>query len=124
VELTRGCPLARVNQTCHRGKGASHMKCTVVVTALSVVLLGTSGLHAQASYKRDLPDALAKRAKITEQAAAATAQKRVPTGTIQGVELEQEKGRLIYSYDMKVPGKSGVEEVNIDAMDGKVVAVE
>ena len=99
------------------------MKRSIVITALSVVL-GASGLHAQASYKRDVPDALVKRAKITEQAAAAMAQKRVPTGTIQGVELEQEKGRLIYSYELKVPGKSGLEEVNIDAMDGKVVAVE
>lgn len=80
--------------------------------------------RAQATYKRDIPDSLAKQAKVTEEAAAKTAQKRVPKGTIQGVELEREKGRLIYSYDFKVPGKSGMEEVNVSAMTGKVVARE
>jgi hypothetical protein len=95
-----------------------------VATALGAVLLGGSFLFAQSAYKRDLPDALAKRAKITEATAGAIAQKRLPTATIQAVELEQENGKLIYSYEMKVAGKSGVEEVNVDAMSGKVLAVQ
>lgn len=94
----------------------------VAMLTIAVVAFTIPGVvRAQATYKRDIPDSLAKLAKVSEEAAAKTAQKRVPKGTIQGVELEREKGRLIYSYDMKVAGRSGEEEVNIDAMTGKLV---
>ena len=92
----------------------------VVACALTSSLATIAG--AQASYKRNVPDSLAKQAKVTEAAAAATAQARVPKGAIQGVELEKEKGRLIYSYDIKTAGKRGIDEVNVDAMTGKIVA--
>jgi uncharacterized membrane protein YkoI len=48
----------------------------------------------------------------------------VPGGTIQSAELEREHGKLIYSFDMKVAGKSGIEEVNVNAVTGKLVAHE
>lgn len=79
---------------------------------------------AQTSYKRDIPARLAKQAKIDEQTAAAAARAHLPTGTIKSVELEREHGALIYSYDLIVPGKKGVEEVNVDAMTGKIVSTE
>lgn len=62
--------------------------------------------------------------KITESHARAIAQARVPKGHVKSHELEHENGRLIYSYEFTVPGKSGVEEVNVDAHSGKVLAVE
>jgi uncharacterized membrane protein YkoI len=96
------------------------MKYTSLVAAAAVALAG-SVAHAQATYKRDIPDSLAKEAKITETAAAATAQKRVPKGTIEAVELEREKGKLMFSYDIKTAGKSGVDEVNVDAITGKII---
>ncbi len=37
-------------------------------------------------------------------------------------EIEREGGKLIYSFDMKVAHKSGIDEVNIDAMTGKLIA--
>jgi uncharacterized membrane protein YkoI len=96
------------------------MKYSSLVAAAAVALAG-SVAHAQATYKRDIPDSLAKEAKITESAAAATAQKRVPKGTIEAVELEREKGKLMFSYDIKTEGKSGVDEVNVDAITGKII---
>lgn len=63
-------------------------------------------------------------AKVKEGEAMATAMKEVPNGKIESGEIERENGKLIYSFDMKVPGKSGVEEVNVDAMTGGVVAKE
>ena len=65
---------------------------------------------------------LQKEAKISEETARATALKEVPNGTVKSSELEREHGKLIYSYDISVPGKSGVEEVNVNAIDGSVVA--
>ena len=45
----------------------------------------------------------------------------MPGGTVQSEELEREKGKLIYSFDIKVGKKPGVEEVAVDALTGKVV---
>ncbi|HEX8941755.1 MAG TPA: PepSY domain-containing protein [Gemmatimonadaceae bacterium] len=94
---------------------------TKSIIVAAIVALAGSSVHAQTTYKRDIPDSLAKQAKITEAAAAATAKKRVPKGTIDGVELEREKGKLMFSYDMKTPGKSGIDEVNVDAITGKII---
>jgi uncharacterized membrane protein YkoI len=68
--------------------------------------------------------ALRKEAKIAERDARKTALAAVPGGRVQSHELERENGKLIYSYDIKVAGKRGVEEVNVDAMTGEVVAHE
>ena len=45
----------------------------------------------------------------------------MPNAKVESEELEKEHGKLIYSFDLKVPGKSGVEEVQVDAMTGKLV---
>lgn len=97
------------------------MKYASLFAGLAVGAFVVPTAHAQGTYKRDMPDSLAKLTKIGEKDAAATAQKRVPKGTIDAVELEREKGKLIYSYELKVPGKSGTTEVNVDALTGKIV---
>jgi uncharacterized membrane protein YkoI len=76
---------------------------------------------AKAGYKKDLPDSLTKEAKITEAAASVTALAKVPNGKISSVELEREGGKLLYSYDIKVAGKSGIDEVQVNAMTGDLV---
>ena len=68
--------------------------------------------------------ALRKEAKVAERDARKTALAAVPGGKVRSHELERENGRLIYSYDIKVAGKSGIEEVNVDAMTGEIVAHE
>lgn len=78
----------------------------------------------QPAYKRDLPAALVKQATVSEADAAKAAAARVKHGRIEAVELENEGGKLIYSYELKVAGRSGVEEVNVDAKTGKVVSTE
>jgi uncharacterized membrane protein YkoI len=95
-----------------------------LAAALAAATIAASLASAQSSYKRDLPDSLAAKAKIAEPAAAAAAMKRIPKGAIQSVELEREDGHLQYSYDIATPGKSGIDEVNVDALTGKIIAVE
>jgi len=87
--------------------------------ALALVVCATAA-HAQ-GYKKDIPDSLASKAKISEDSAAKIAMKRVPKGTISSAELEKDKGRLVYAYDLQVPGRSGMQEVLVDAKSGKVV---
>lgn len=98
------------------------MRLTTFAATLAAALLVPAIVSAQETYKRELPDSLSKEAKVTEETASKTALERVKKGSIESVELERERGKLIYSYDIKQPGKSGAEEVNVDAMTGKVVA--
>jgi hypothetical protein len=98
------------------------MKTTSLAIAVLTLCAVSSVGRAQATYKRDLPDSLKSQAKITEEAASKTALAKVPKGAIESVELEREKGKLLYSYDIKVAGKKGVEEVQVDAVTGKLVS--
>jgi len=66
---------------------------------------------------------LTKQAKITKQTAIATALKRVPNGTIKDSEIENEGGKLIWSFDVATPGTKDITEVNVDAMTGAIIAV-
>ena len=68
--------------------------------------------------------ALSDSARIDTATARATALRKVPGGKIVKEELEQENGRLIYSFDIKKGAATGVEEVQVDARDGSVVSVE
>lgn len=63
-------------------------------------------------------------AKVTEADARVTALTKVPDGTIKEAELEKEKGKLIWSFDMAQPNAGGISEVNVDAISGELVAIE
>ena len=66
---------------------------------------------------------LQKEAKISMDKAREIALTKVKGGKIESGELEREHGKLIYSFDIKT-GKSGVTEVNVDAITGKIVNVQ
>ncbi len=65
---------------------------------------------------------LLKQAKITPDAAEATAMTQVPGGKVAAREIETEKGVLVYSFDVKETGKEGYQEVTVDATTGAVVS--
>jgi uncharacterized membrane protein YkoI len=91
-------------------------------TAKPATQASTSAKPHKRFHKAESQAALQKEAKISEATARATALKEVPNGTVKSSELEREHGKLIYSYDITVPGKTGIEEVNVNAIDGSVVA--
>jgi uncharacterized membrane protein YkoI len=62
--------------------------------------------------------------KITKAQATKVALAAVPRGKVETVELETEHHQLVYSFDIRVPGKSGVEEVQVSAITGKIVSQE
>ena len=70
-----------------------------------------------------IDSALAAQAKITLDSARGIALARVPHGTVASEELERENGHLIYSFDVKVPNRSGIQEVNVNALTGTVLGV-
>jgi uncharacterized membrane protein YkoI len=63
---------------------------------------------------------LAARAKISGDSAKALARAAVPNGKITAAELEEQAGKLIYSFELTVTGHPGVWHVEIDALTGAV----
>ena len=96
------------------------MKVVRIAAALAAIAIAAPAAFAQASYKRDVPDKLLKSATITEKEAVTKAKAAVPNGTIDALELERENGKLLWSFDFKVPGKTGIDEVQVNAKTGKV----
>lgn len=107
------------------------------IAAAMMIAAASASLSAQAGRAAAAPGAqtsavkvteaapgLLKRAKIASDAAIASAQAKVPTGKLDTAEIEEEDGKLIYSLVFKIAGKTGVEEVAVDAMNGKVLGVE
>jgi len=98
----------------------------LVAAALLTTVAATSA-HAQqskhhAKAKVESQAALEKEAKVSMADARALALKTVPGATIEAGEIEREGGKLIYSFDMKKAGKTGIDEVNIDAMTEAVLS--
>ena len=60
--------------------------------------------------------------KVTMEQARKVALARA-NGKIESEELEKEHGKLIYSFDIRVPKQSGITEIAVDAMTGKIVNV-
>ncbi len=96
-----------------------------VLTASAAVAGAQEAKAAKApahQQKHETQAELQKEARMTMADARALAQKTVPAAKIKAGEIEREGGKLIYSFDMKTAGKSGIDEVNIDAMTGTLIA--
>ena len=64
-------------------------------------------------------------AKITEEQATAIALQKVPGSTVkEKADLEEEKGKLIWSFDLATAGSPDVTEVAVDAITGAIVEVK
>jgi len=101
------------------------MKRLAALVLVGLAFVATHPAAGQQAAPRITGSAKLKaQAKVGEDSARAVALAQVPNGTIQSGELEREHGKLIYSFDIKVQGRSGIEEVNVDALTGAVVAHE
>lgn len=105
----------------------SRLLASFATVATLAVFAGAAGAQQPAAPTHPVHETqaqLRRAAKISIDSARAVARRTVPNARIASSELEREKGRLIYSFDMRVAGKKGVEEVNVDAMTGELVAHE
>ncbi len=84
-------------------------------------LIASNAAAAQAPFKEEKPGLMA-RARITPDSARKLALARVPNGKIAEEELEEENGKLVFSFDITVAGKTGVDEVQINALTGALVS--
>ena len=49
---------------------------------------------------------------------------QVAGGTVKEGELEKEKGKLVWSFDIATPGTQNITEILVDAVTGVIVAKE
>jgi uncharacterized membrane protein YkoI len=93
-------------------------KTIITGMAAAIVALGMAGCASEQQEQAEMQS----QAKISKEQAQQTALAKAPGGTIKEGELEKEKGKLIWSFD--IAGSPGVTEVNVDAITGEVVGVE
>ena len=99
------------------------MKNKIIITGVLAAAIGVVGLAGCASEKQEQAE-LQAQAKISKEQAQQTALAKAPGGTIKEGELEKEKGKLIWSFDIATPDSKDTTEVNVDAITGDVVSVE
>jgi uncharacterized membrane protein YkoI len=94
-------------------------KSTVSLLALAGLLTLTHAFAAEPSQAQ-----LQAQAKVSQEQATSTALARIPNAKVQSTELEREHGKLVWSFDLAQDGKSGVTEIQVDAITGKIVSVK
>jgi len=99
------------------------MKTKRLLGSLLAAGLLASGASGCATEKQEQAK-LQAQAKISREAAQQTALAKVPGGTVKDGELEKEKGKLIWSFDITTPSSKDIAEVAVDAITGAVVAVD
>lgn len=96
-----------------------HIICSAVTIGLLV-----GGLTACRTEMEEGKEAkLEAQAKVTKAEAQKIALDKVPGGTIKEGELEKEKGKLLWSFDVASPGTKDITEVQVDALTGQVLDV-
>lgn len=99
-----------------------------LITAVSLLVpcsVLAAGLNCSIHPPKDtLDSALPGLAKISEPDARKAAFAKVKTSSKSHSEgeLEVEQGCLVYSFDIRVPGKPGIEEIMVDAGTGRVIS--
>ena len=88
----------------------------IVCSALAAVLLAGCATENQAK--------LIAEAKISKDTAQQTALAKVPNGTVKAAEIEKEKGKLQWSFEIATPSTKDITEVNVDAITGDVISVD
>lgn len=99
----------------------THRSTTLLAALGAVLLVSPSAVAQKTAAKHETEAQLKAEAKIPEATARATALAKVPGGKVKKHELERENGTLLYSYDIATPGKSGIDEVQVDAITGAVI---
>lgn len=115
-----GLMVTRQNAANHKTKNMK-LKNIIITTLISGAI--AFGLTACVTEQQEEAE-LAAQAKVSRADAEKSALAKVPGGTIKDGELEKEKGKLIWSFDISIPDSKNIKEVAVDAISGAVLSVE
>ena len=95
-----------------------------LITALAAAAASSAGTECSIHPQKGATNAqLTGLAKVSRADAEKTALAGVKSpATVAEAELESEHGCLVWSLDLKVTGKTGVQEVQVDAGTGKMLS--
>ena len=100
-------------------------KALLIVVVLASFGASAAKLPCSIHPKAAISDAdLHALAKVSKAEAESTALKavNVSAASVASSELESEGGCLIYTFDIKLPGKTSIVEVAVDAGTGKILS--
>lgn len=93
-------------------------------TVIGATTLGLAFVICNAFAAEPSQATLMSQAKVSEAQASSTALAKVPKGVVKSSELENEKGKLVWSFDISQPSAKGVTEIQVDAITGKIVSLK
>ena len=93
-----------------------------IASSLLIVSLVTGLTGCLTEEKREAN--LEAGAKLTASDAERIALKKVPGGTVKESQLEKEKGKLVWSFDIAAPGSTDLTEVHVDAVTGAILKIQ
>ena len=99
----------------------------VPVLAVSAASFGADlpcSVHPTKGMAHSQLEGLAKLSQPEAEKVALAQVKSKAAVSVTSGELEAEHGCLVWSFDLKVAGKSGVQEIQVDAGNGKVLSVK
>jgi uncharacterized membrane protein YkoI len=111
--LTTGCSKARVTTAERPSQRAAEITEPQVAATVAAIGSGTIVLEEDSPW-------LLQRARVSDANARVIALHRIRGGSIVEAELEEEDGRLVYSYEIRVADGRGF--VEIDASTGAVLS--
>jgi len=100
------------------------MRVKIIPLCVLLSAIGLTGGLASCATNAQKEAKVEAEARVSRAEAEKIALTKVPGGTIKEGEIEKEKGKLIWSFDITTPGTSAITEVQVDALNGEVVAVE
>ena len=92
--------------------------------ALAAALVASVGAVNITRAAEPSQASLMAQATITQAAAEKTALAKVPMGTVKSAELENERGALVWSFDITTPKSANIHEVLVNAKTGKIIHTE
>jgi len=99
------------------------MKLKAIFSCLLTCVFAVGLLNAPLLAK-DKESKLEAKAKISKKEAKKIALAKVPHGKIKEAELEEENGKLVWSFDIATPHSKDITEVQVNAVTGEIVSVE
>jgi len=100
------------------------MKTKIIPLCAVLGALALTGGLASCATNAQKEAKLQAEARISRAEAEKIALTKVPGGTVKEAEIEKEKGKLVWSFDIATPGTTDITEVQVDALNGEVVAIE
>lgn len=101
------------------------MKLKNIVSLVAVAGIGVICISGcESAEGKHHGNSVEAKAKLSKEQAEQIAMTQVPGGKIKEGELEMENGVLLWSFDVAMQGSKNITEVNINAVTGKIVAVD